>query len=106
MKKRSIVIRNRRTSFSLEDEFWLALKGIAEIRQTSRSMLVALIEGQGRTGNLSSAIRVFVIEYYIARSAQPTRGKAAEPGAAALISMSPQLTPWRVQYFTNNGRQR
>jgi predicted DNA-binding ribbon-helix-helix protein len=33
MKKHSIAIRNRRTSFSLEGEFWLALQGIAEIRQ-------------------------------------------------------------------------
>jgi predicted DNA-binding ribbon-helix-helix protein len=65
-------------------------------------MLVALIEAQGRTGNLSSAIRVFILEYYIARSARPTGGKLPNPGAAALTLMSPQPTTWRAHYSANN----
>lgn len=60
LKKRSIVIAGHATSVSLEPEFWDALKDIAEKRALSLNQLVAEID-QGREGNLSSAIRVFVL---------------------------------------------
>lgn len=60
LKKRSILIAGHATSVSLEPEFWDALKDIAEIRCLSLNQLVAEID-QGRSGNLSSAIRVFVL---------------------------------------------
>ncbi|MBC7950600.1 MAG: ribbon-helix-helix domain-containing protein [Rhodospirillaceae bacterium] len=60
LKKRSIVIAGHATSVSLEPEFWDALKEIAEKRAVSLNQLVAEID-QGRAGNLSSAIRVFVL---------------------------------------------
>lgn len=60
LKKRSILIAGHATSVSLEPEFWDALKDIAEARSMSLNQLVAEID-QGRSGNLSSAIRVFVL---------------------------------------------
>lgn len=60
LKKRSIVIAGHATSVSLEPEFWDVLKAIAEARAVSLNQLVAEID-QGRSGNLSSAIRVFVL---------------------------------------------
>jgi len=60
--KRSIVIGGHKTSISLEDDFWDELKYIAQARQSNLSKLVAQID-QTRTGNLSSAIRVFILEH-------------------------------------------
>lgn len=60
LKKRSIVIAGHATSVSLEEEFWSALRDIAEARGSSVNQLVADIDA-GREGNLSSAIRVFVL---------------------------------------------
>jgi len=65
--KRSIVIREHKTSVSLEDEFWNALKVIAGKRVTTLSNLVTAIDGQRQHGNLSSAIRLFVLDFYRSR---------------------------------------
>jgi predicted DNA-binding ribbon-helix-helix protein len=62
--KRSIVIAGHRTSISLEDSFWKALKEIAATRDETLSDLVAAIDDKRRGGNLSSAIRVFVLDHY------------------------------------------
>ena len=61
--KRSIVIAGRKTSISLEDDFWRAFKEIAAARDISLTELVGSIDS-GRTGNLSSAIRLFVLNHY------------------------------------------
>lgn len=61
LKKRSIVIAGHATSVSLEPQFWDALKDIAGERGLSLNQMVAEID-QMRLGNLSSAIRVFVLE--------------------------------------------
>lgn len=60
LKKRSIVIAGHATSVTLEEEFWAALRDIAEHRGLSINQLVAEID-LSRGGNLSSAIRVFVL---------------------------------------------
>jgi predicted DNA-binding ribbon-helix-helix protein len=66
--KRSIVIAGHRTSISLEDSFWRALKTIAKARGETLSDLVAAIDDKRQDGkiggNLSSAIRVFVLDHY------------------------------------------
>jgi predicted DNA-binding ribbon-helix-helix protein len=62
--KRSVVVAGHKTSVSLEDAFWNALKEIAGERQTKLSDLVALIASQRQHGNLSSAIRLFVLGFY------------------------------------------
>lgn len=61
LRKRSIVIAGHATSVSLEAEFWDVLKDIAQARGLSLNQLVAEID-LARGGNLSSAIRVFVLE--------------------------------------------
>ena len=65
--KRSIRIAGHMTSISLEDDFWRALKEIAGERHKSLSALVAAIEGDRQHSNLSSAIRLFVLEFYRSR---------------------------------------
>lgn len=62
--KRSIVIAGHKTSVSLEDAFWTGLKEIAGKRDLTLSDMVAAIDQDRRHGNLSSAIRLFVLDYY------------------------------------------
>jgi predicted DNA-binding ribbon-helix-helix protein len=71
--KRSIVIAGHKTSVSLEDAFWKALKDIAIARQITLSDLVASIDAERQHGNLSSAIRLFVLDHYQARSSAEPR---------------------------------
>lgn len=61
VRKRSVTIAGHRTSVSVEDVFWDRLGAIARGRQQSITQLIAEIDSQ-RSGNLSSAIRVFVVE--------------------------------------------
>ena len=62
--KRSIVIAGHKTSVSLEDAFWKGLKEIAGERDMTLSDLVAAIDSERRHGNLSSGIRLFVLDHY------------------------------------------
>ena len=66
--KRSIVIAGHKTSVSLEDAFWTGLKEIAGTRHMTLSDLVASIDSERQHGNLSSAIRLFVLDHYQART--------------------------------------
>jgi len=68
--KRSIVIAGHKTSVSLEDAFWKGLKEIADQRSVTLSDLVASIDSQRRHGNLSSAIRLFVLDHYRSLAAE------------------------------------
>ena len=83
--KRSIFLAGRKTSVSLEDEFWNALKKIANDRYVTLSELVSGIDTQRQHGNLSSALRLFVLEY--------SRGKAEKPGDEMLGQQSPPSAP-------------
>ena len=62
--KRSIVIAGHKTSVSLEDAFWTGLKEIAAERHVTLSDMVALIDQDRRHGNLSSAVRLFVLDHF------------------------------------------
>ncbi len=62
--KRSIVVAGHKTSVSLEDAFWRGLKEIAGGRAITLSDLVAAIDSARQHGNLSSAIRLFVLDFY------------------------------------------
>ena len=62
IRKHSVVLAGHRTSVSVEDAFWEALAGIARARGVSVNRLATEIDRQ-RAGNLSSAIRVFVLEH-------------------------------------------
>lgn len=60
--KRSLSIRGHRTSISLEEPFWQALRALAERRKTTLAGLVAAIDAERADGdNLSSAIRVHIL---------------------------------------------
>jgi predicted DNA-binding ribbon-helix-helix protein len=62
--KRSIVIAGHKTSVSLEDAFWKGLKEIASGRNATLSELVGSIDADRQHGNLSSALRLFVLDFY------------------------------------------
>jgi predicted DNA-binding ribbon-helix-helix protein len=62
--KRSVVISGHKTSVSAEAEFWNALKDIAASQDRRLSDLVTDIDKTRKAGNLSSAIRLFVLDYF------------------------------------------
>ena len=67
MRKRSITIHGHQTSVSLEDEFWDELAALAEQRKLSLNALVTEVDkardtGKSGGGNLSSALRVYVLQ--------------------------------------------
>jgi predicted DNA-binding ribbon-helix-helix protein len=62
--KHSILINGHKTSISLEDDFWNSLKEIAKERGGTLSQLIAKIDAERKFANLSSAIRLFVLQYY------------------------------------------
>lgn len=61
--KRSIVFDGHKTSVSLEDAFWSGLKEIAHVQHMTLSKTVAEINKKRQHGNLSSAIRLFVLDW-------------------------------------------
>ena len=62
--KRSILINGHKTSVSLEDEFWRGLHDVAHDKYTTVPRLVEQIDRTTSNCNLSSAIRVFVFNYF------------------------------------------
>ena len=62
--KRSILVRGHKTSVSLEEAFWIAVKEISGERGTTPSALVGDIDRRRQTGTLSSAIRLFVLDHF------------------------------------------
>ncbi len=62
--KHSIVIANHKTSVSLEEAFWRALKEIALGQDLTLSKLIANIDSERNHANLSSALRLFVLDRY------------------------------------------
>jgi predicted DNA-binding ribbon-helix-helix protein len=67
--KRSIVILGQKTSVSLEEPFWLALKAIALSRGETLAWLVGEIDTNRKHGNLSSCLRLYVLDHYQKRKA-------------------------------------
>ena len=89
--KRSVVIKGHKTSISLEDAFWSELKTIASGQRLTLSALVTTVDdSRGEVGNLSSALRLFVLARYrpatpavAAASAVASRGSTGDAIAAA-----------------------
>ena len=82
--KRSIIIAGMKTSVSLEDEFWQALKQIAAGFDMPMAKLVHRIDTRRQNGNLSSALRLFVLEHYLSRARtrrepEVVQGEACSP---------------------------
>lgn len=76
VKKRSVNLKGHRTSISIEDAFWAALKEIAALQATTVAELVFRIDQLQNNSNLSSALRLHVLAYYVKRSVAPLE---AEP---------------------------
>ena len=93
--KRSIVIAGHKTSVSLEDAFWKALKEIAAGRNMTLSELVGAIDAERRHGNLSSAVRLFVLDYYRARTTG--RGEGGNPPREVMVVPPPGASVLRSE---------
>jgi len=83
--KRSIVIAGHKTSVSLEDAFWEELKRIAGLQRTTLSSVVGNIDTHRRQGNLSSAIRLYVLEQARARALEVS-GQQRPSGVAGSVT--------------------
>ena len=92
--KRSIVIAGHKTSVSLEDEFWSGLKEIARDQKATLSNLVGEVDTRRQHGNLSSTIRLFVLDHHRVRMAALASDGAEVDGplAAANPTFSTQAT--------------
>ncbi|TMJ85513.1 MAG: ribbon-helix-helix domain-containing protein [Alphaproteobacteria bacterium] len=86
--KRSIVIAGHKTSVSLEDAFWKGLKEIANGRDMTLSDLVAAIDSERQHGNLSSAIRLFVLDFYRNQLSDHKAGREAPRDVIAVRAVS------------------
>jgi predicted DNA-binding ribbon-helix-helix protein len=85
--KRSIVIGDHKTSVSLEDAFWQGLREIARRRHMTLGELVDNIDANRTQGNLSSAIRVFVLGHYQDQIApQHAQHEPKENGAVVALT--------------------
>ena len=73
--KRSIVVAGHKTSVSLEEAFWNGMKEISGLRDMTLSELVGEIDSNRQQGNLSSAIRLFVLDYFRSRAMPATTEK-------------------------------
>ena len=88
---RSILIAGRKTSVRLENAFWVGLQEIADQRLLTLPGLIATIDAQRQHENRSSALRLFVLEYY--------RSQVADaPEASSGISAPNPLPPTASQH--------
>jgi len=81
--KRSVVIGRHKTSVSLEDSFWHGLKEIAAAQHTSLSDLLARIDRERKQGNLSSTLRLFVLDSVKCRVAEAGKSMTDEGNGKA-----------------------
>jgi predicted DNA-binding ribbon-helix-helix protein len=84
--KRSIVIAGHKTSVSLEDAFWKSLREIATGRGMTLSNLVTSIDVERQQGNLSSCLRLFVLDFY---RFQLMEAISARTGVPSVVTMRP-----------------
>jgi predicted DNA-binding ribbon-helix-helix protein len=75
IRKRSVVIAGHATSLTLEEPFWEDLRLVARRRGLSLNALIGSIDA-GRSGNLSSALRLFVLDCYRSGELGPHNGKS------------------------------
>ena len=89
--KRSIDIAGHKTSLSLEEPFWKTLREIANERHMTLSELAAVINSERQHSNLSSAIRLFVLDFYRHQiSEHERRARTREMLANATVPMAKQ----------------
>ncbi|SRR6266849_8625163 len=91
--KRSIAVAGHKTSVSLELAFWRGLKEIASGRNMTLSDVAAAIDSERQHGNLSSAIRLFVLDFYRNQLSQPVESPRlgeVEPGGPPSSALRPR----------------
>jgi len=82
--KRSVVLRGHKTSVSLEKEFWDGLREIADVKKTALSSLLLKIDSERHNANLSSAIRIYVFEYFRRSDPTPNRRSSARTASESV----------------------
>ena len=85
--KRSIVVGGHKTSVSLEEPFWTSMKEISQQLNVTLSELVG--DTNRRQGNLSSAIRLFVLDHFKSLAAGATGESRPRSGHAQGLAESP-----------------
>jgi predicted DNA-binding ribbon-helix-helix protein len=88
--KRSIIVRGKKTSVSIEEGFWNGLKEIASTRRITLSELVSAIDCERVHANLSSAIRLFVFDHYRTTIGSATAEQSLAIGTAARLGSLPR----------------
>ena len=94
--KRSIAIGGHKTSVTLEEAFWNGLKEIASDRHLTLSDLVTAIDSERPSANLSSAIRLFVLDHYrtmAGSAADDTKARRRDGGKKSVSSAQCGLMP-------------
>jgi len=92
---RNVCASSGRTSMRLEPELWDALEEICHRERVSLSELVRRVEQRGRRGARTSAVRVFVLDYFRRAAPPATDGRPDEPPARP--SDAPRRTDACVQ---------
>jgi predicted DNA-binding ribbon-helix-helix protein len=90
ISKRSIVLGGHKTSISLEDDFWASLKAIAVRQGISVSALIGHIDTD-RAGNLSSAIRLYVLADFRRRLESAETGERSQRGPIQQLNGQAEL---------------
>jgi predicted DNA-binding ribbon-helix-helix protein len=83
--KRSIVVAGHKTSVSLEEAFWNGMKEISGLRNMTLSELVGEIDGKRQQGNLSSAIRLFVLDHFRSQACGEPAAPESRSHAKAVV---------------------
>ena len=83
IRKRSIVINGHKTSVTLEDGFWSALKEISKERRSTLTEIVTEVDRQRAQGNLSSALRLFVLNVYRSGTTSPASSPSERDSAGS-----------------------
>ncbi len=82
--KRAIVVAGHKTSVSLEDAYRKSLKEIASGRNMTLSSLVTAVDSERPQSNLSSAIRLFVLDFCRNKLADVQAGRDGLAGNLAM----------------------
>jgi predicted DNA-binding ribbon-helix-helix protein len=105
--KRSVSLAGHKTSVSLEEPFWNCLRDIANARKESVSDLIVSVNADRQHGNLSSALRLFVLGFY--RDLERTQDRSGDFSGSVGVPLKPSRGesvvgngPGYVQY--SNGR--
>ena len=88
-RKRSVVVSKKRTSVSLEDSFWVSLQAIVRMERTTIEHYIEKIERKRETPNLSSNLRIAVLEYYQQIAARSLSARTGPDASMANGSASP-----------------